>query len=130
MKIKILLIASFLALTTNCANQPKKEVAQTTPVIEQKDTTSAKQTTTVTPTKSKNAIMIDAFTCTHNNDVREISIEPLTPKGCRLWYSNKKDGPAAQSAFNIEKCEKVSANIRKNLDAAGFKCEQVSDTSK
>lgn len=125
MNMKYLLIVLFLAITSSCANQSKKEVAQTTPLIAQNNTTSTEQATPPAPSKTKNAVMIDAFTCSRDSDVREIYIESVTPKGCKLWYSNKKGSPIAQSALSIEHCEKVNANIRRNLETAGFKCQML-----
>lgn len=122
MKIKILLIASFLAIASGCKTNSKNET-----ITEEKTTVApVKPTATLATPK---LITIDAFNCKKNGEIRKLYIEPLTPKGCRSWYSNKKDGPIAASAHSFERCEKVNANIRKNLEAAGYKCEAVENAS-
>ena len=123
--MKYQLIVSFFVITASCANQSKKEVPQATPTAAPTNITSAAEATPVNPLKLKNTVMIDAFTCARDSDIRELYIEPIPPKGCKLWYSNKKDGPTAQSVSNIEHCEKVNKNIRRNLEVAKYKCQPL-----
>lgn len=125
MNMKYLLIMSILAITTSCANQTKTEAVQTPPPAAQVNTTSAKEVTPVNPPKLKSPVMVDAITCALDGDVREIYIESTTPKGCKSWYSNKKVSPAAHSTLSLKYCEAVNANIRRNLEAAGFKCQPL-----
>lgn len=123
----IFLFCVVLGLATSCASTKKN-----TPTPSPATTEVKKEVVAVKPpptTASAKITMVDAYTCSRESDVREIYIEPMSPQGCKLWYSNRKGEPTASSIRGLSHCELVNQNVRKNLETAGFKCQAVSNTA-
>lgn len=128
MKINIAIFIVLAAISTSCSHKSNLPTSETKikPVIPPATATPAaspgpKAAVTVAPKPS----MLDVFTCTRDSDVREIYTEPVSPSGCKLWYSNKKTDPTAWSSKGTGHCLEVGLRIRNNLEGAGFKCVPV-----
>ena len=126
MKNNVLLLCILLGLISSCTSTNKKETATAVATEAKKEIAPTK---TQIPSTVTRPTMVDFFTCSRESDIREIYIEPVTPQGCKLWYSNYKTGsPTAWSTKGLEHCETVNQKIRDNLSMAGFKC-QAANTS-
>lgn len=129
MKPNSLILLVSLGLIAGCAAKPTTtSTAAVVPVNPPK--TAAATTTPAPATTQAKPTSIDIFVCKRDSDVREVYIEPVTPLGCKLWYSNDKSGqPVASSVRGLAHCEAVNQKIRTNLETAGFKCNAVANTT-
>lgn len=132
MKINIAIFFTLAVISTGCSHKSNLPTSGTDikPVIPLASSTAANKPTTSAPakaagTKTPMTTMMDVFTCARDGDVREIYTEPISPSGCKLWYSNKKTDPTAWSSKGAGHCLDVGLRIRKNLEGAGFKCAPV-----
>lgn len=135
MKQNTLILLVSLGIMAGCATKPKTDATSTTstgsavvPVNPPKTAATTATAPAATTTQAK-ATSIDIFVCKRDSDVREVYIEPVTPLGCKLWYSNDKSGPVASSVRGLSHCEAVNQKIRTNLEAAGFKCDAVANAT-
>lgn len=63
--------------------------------------------------------------CKRDSEVRKLSIEKISPKGCKLQYEKLGvKSVVASSAVGTSHCESVEKRIRENLTAAGYKCTE------
>lgn len=121
---KLILLAT-LGLLAACAGKPKTDAVSAPPTKQTSDIKpiTPPATATAASTAAK-PTAIDVYVCKRDSDVREVYIEPVSPLGCKLWYSNIKTGnPVASSTKGLTHCETVNQKIRSNLETAGFKCE-------
>lgn len=127
--MKILLIA-FILLTgvIGCSSKSKKETATVqTPspsAIPPKETQPLPNNSAAVDTKSATSKVLKETTCKRDSEIRNLSIEEVSPKGCQLMYSNfNPKKPVAWSSKSSEHCESVMERIKGKLEAANYKCQ-------
>lgn len=132
MKQNTLILLVSLGILAGCASKPKTEATATKTTGSAVVPVNPPKTAATTPaptTAQAKPTSIDIFVCKRESDVREVYIEPVTPLGCKSWYSNDKSGPVASSVRGLAHCEAVNQKIRTNLETAGFKCDAVANTT-
>lgn len=128
MKIQLTIM---LFLVTSCAsNQATESKVAKTPAPQAAPANESKKVEPSTQANSEKKLVVDSYSCNYQADVRKIYIESLTPAGCKLWYSkNNNNLPTASSQNGYSHCERISQNIRHNLEKSGFKCTKENDVA-
>lgn len=128
MNTQVFILVSFMVFSLGCSSPQSK--APTPPITNAKLQVSEPQKNVITGVPAIKETMKEPFTCTRGTDIRSIWIESMQPDGCKLWYSNYiKKGPAAWSQTGLKHCQKISENVRKNLESAGFSCQPAESTT-
>lgn len=63
--------------------------------------------------------------CNRNRDVRWIRIYSADDGKCRTIYSKEGFTQIVSSATYYSSCESVLNNVKKNVEAGGFKCQEA-----
>lgn len=128
MRTRLCLLVSWLTIGMSCSSIQSPPITPPLPNVKAQISEPAKKEADAVP--SIKETMKEPFTCKRDTDIRSIWIESLRPDGCKLWYSNyEKKGPAASAHSGLSHCQKVSENVRKNLQSAGFICQSAESTN-
>jgi len=127
---KLAFASSLLMLSLGCSSSPKTTpAASPSPAPSAVPSPSASASpppgaakTQAKPSSAKSASGLE-LKCEKGDDKRVVTVVPKGD-GCELYYSKFGDsGVIASSAIQVEHCEKVQGNVRKNLEASGFSCK-------
>lgn len=129
MKTQVLIISS-MALSVclaACGTSSKTEPAKATPAAMTAATPSP--TTTPVPTSSAtgasatSSVASSSMKCKNGSDERELEVEELQPRGCKLHYKKWGQRQEIASSINGRKhCDEVAERVKKNLSDARFEC--------
>lgn len=128
MHTQLFILVSFMVLSMGCSSPHSKTPTPLLPNAKLQVSEPLKNEIAIA--SSTKETMKEPFTCKRETDIRSIWIESLQPDGCKLWYSNySKKGPAAWSQAGLKHCQKISENVRKNLESTGFSCQSAESTT-
>lgn len=115
-----------------CSSGKKKELAPQSTANTGKSMESAVEKKVVVPAPEarEQDTNKDKTICKQGEDVRQIEIEILSPKGCKVWYSKfGKKNQVASSINGKQHCDVVRSKMNSNLENGGFDCSQIEKES-
>lgn len=118
----LLIVAALLA---GCATEKQKTMETQSTVVLPSKTPEAKAETpkAKAETNEQKEYSNLEVRCKHNTDDRTLVIVPKDA-GCALYYSKSGTNTVlARSKVGTQYCENVQAQVKKNLEAAGFSCQ-------
>lgn len=71
----------------------------------------------------------DYFLCSNKKIIRTLRIEMLPDKSCQTQYTKAGIDKIIASGTQLESCEKVLSNVKKNLESAGWNCRKVNSVT-